>query len=130
MVHMAKSPSAMHNIRVLSLGQEDPLEEGMATHLSTLAWRISWTEQPGGLQLEGHNELDTTQQLTLFICPLELGPYRSPPRCSACLPPGVLLFVIKLRSYETFPVGQRKINISFSHYHCFLSSLYIFLLVS
>ena len=36
--------------RVQSLGQEDPLEEGMATHSNLLAWRISWTEEPGGLQ--------------------------------------------------------------------------------
>ena len=34
---------------VQSLGQEDPLEEGMATHSSILAWRIPWTEEPGGL---------------------------------------------------------------------------------
>ena len=34
---------------VQSLGQEDPLEEGMATHSSILAWRIQWTEEPGGL---------------------------------------------------------------------------------
>ena len=43
-----------------SLGQEDPLEEGMATHSSVLAWRISWTEEPGGLQFMGSQELDTT----------------------------------------------------------------------
>ena len=36
--------------RVQSLGQEDPLEEGMATYSSILAWRIPWTEEPGGLQ--------------------------------------------------------------------------------
>jgi len=35
------------------LGQEDPLEEGMATHSSILAWRIPWTEEPGGLQTMG-----------------------------------------------------------------------------
>ena len=34
-------------------GQEDPLEEGMATHASILAWRIPWTEKPGGLQFIG-----------------------------------------------------------------------------
>ena len=39
--------------RVLSLGLEDPLEEGMATCSSTLAWRIPWTEEPGGLQSMG-----------------------------------------------------------------------------
>ena len=38
-------------MRVPSLGQEDPLEEGMATHSSGLAWRIPWTEEPGGLQV-------------------------------------------------------------------------------
>ena len=38
---------------VQSLGQEDPLEEGMATHSDILAWRIPWTEEPGGLQSIG-----------------------------------------------------------------------------
>ena len=38
---------------VQSLGREDPLEEGMATHSSILAWRIPWTEEPGGLQSMG-----------------------------------------------------------------------------
>ena len=41
---------AMQETWVQSLGQEDPLEKGMATHSSTLAWRIPWTEEPGGLQ--------------------------------------------------------------------------------
>ena len=40
----------MQETWVLSLGWEDPLEEGMATYSSTLAWRIPWTEEPGGLQ--------------------------------------------------------------------------------
>ena len=40
-------------MQVLSLGQEDPLEEGTATHSSILAWRIPWTEEPGGLQSTG-----------------------------------------------------------------------------
>ena len=52
---MVKSPSAMWETGVRSLGQEDPLEEGMATHSSILAWRIPWTEEPGGLQsMEWH----------------------------------------------------------------------------
>ena len=41
------------NARVHSLGWEDPLEEGMVTHSSILAWRIPWTEEPGGLQSTG-----------------------------------------------------------------------------
>ena len=40
-------------MRIQSLGQEDPLEEGMATHSSILAWRIPWTVEPGGLQSMG-----------------------------------------------------------------------------
>ena len=40
-------------MRVRSLGGEDPLEEGMATHSSVLAWKIPWTEEPGGLQPVG-----------------------------------------------------------------------------
>ena len=40
-------------MRVQSLGQEDPLEEGMAAHSSILAWRIPWTEEPGRLQSTG-----------------------------------------------------------------------------
>ena len=40
-------------MQIQSLGQEDPLEEGMATHSSVLAWRIPWTEEPGGLRSIG-----------------------------------------------------------------------------
>ena len=46
---------------VQSLGLEDPLEEGMATHSSILAWRIPWTEEPGGLQSMGLQRVE--QQL-------------------------------------------------------------------
>ena len=49
-----------HETQVRSLGQEDPLEEGMATHSSFLAWRIPWTEEPGGLQPCDCKELDMT----------------------------------------------------------------------
>ena len=47
---MVKNLPAMWETWVWSLGWEDPLEEGMATHSSILAWRIPWTEEPGGLQ--------------------------------------------------------------------------------
>ena len=46
---------------VCSLSQEDPLEEGMATLSSFLAWRIPWTEEPGGLHSLGCKELDMTE---------------------------------------------------------------------
>ena len=47
---MVKTLTAMQETQVRSLGQEDPLEKGMATHSSILAWRIPWTDEPGGLQ--------------------------------------------------------------------------------
>ena len=47
---MVKNPPAMLEPRVQSLGQEDPLEKGMGTHSSILAWEIPWTEEPAGLQ--------------------------------------------------------------------------------
>ena len=50
---MVKNLPAMQGTRVWSLGQEDPLEKGMATHSSILAWRIPWTEKPSGLQSTG-----------------------------------------------------------------------------
>ena len=60
MVQMVKHLPSMLETRVRSLGQEDPLEKEMATHSSTLAWRIPWREEPGrlqpmGSQRVGHN---------------------------------------------------------------------------
>ena len=57
---MAKNPPAMREAWVQSLGWEDPLEKGTATHSGILAWRIPWTEEPGrlqsmGLQRVGHD---------------------------------------------------------------------------
>ena len=48
-----KESASMQETQVQSLGWEDPQEEGMATHSSILAWRISWTEETGGLQSMG-----------------------------------------------------------------------------
>ena len=48
----------MQETRVQSLGQEGTLEKGMETHSSILAWRIPWTEEPGGLQSMARKELD------------------------------------------------------------------------
>ena len=48
-----KNPPAMQETQIRSLGWEDPLEKGMATHSTILAWRILWTEEPGRLQSKG-----------------------------------------------------------------------------
>ena len=54
---VVKNPPAMQEKQ----GQEDPLEKGMATYSSMLAWRIPWSEEPGGLQSIGCKELDTIE---------------------------------------------------------------------
>ena len=56
----------MRETQNLSLGQEDPLEKEMATHSSTLAWKISWTEELGRLQSMGVQELDRLSDFTFF----------------------------------------------------------------
>ena len=62
---------------VRSLGPEDPLEKELATHSSILAWRISWTEKPGGLQSTAFKESDMTERLHFhfIITHLEISPY-------------------------------------------------------
>ena len=62
---MVKRLLAMQETRVRPLGWEDPLEKEMATHSSTLAWKIPWTEEPGSYSPWGHKELDTTERLHL-----------------------------------------------------------------
>ena len=64
---MVKLP-AMWEIQVQSLGREDPLETGMATHSSILPWRIPWTVEPGRLQsMESQRVRHTTGRLTLSL---------------------------------------------------------------
>ena len=67
---MVKNPPAMET-QVQYLGQEDPLEKEMATHSSILAWRLPWTEEPGGLQSmgsqrDGHDSVTNTVNMTIF----------------------------------------------------------------
>ena len=50
---MVKNPPAIQEMWVRSLNREDPLDQGMATHSSILAWETPWTEEPGGLQSMG-----------------------------------------------------------------------------
>ena len=54
---MAKRLPAMWETQVRSLGREDPLEKEMATHSSTLDWKIPWMEEPGGLQSVGSQKV-------------------------------------------------------------------------
>ena len=61
--HGGKEAACNAETQVQFLGQEDPLEEGMVTHSSILAWKIPWTQVPGGLQSMGRKESDMTEQL-------------------------------------------------------------------
>ena len=61
MIQMVKRPLAMRKTQVRSLGQEDPLEKEMATHSSTLAWKISWMEERGRLQSMGLQRVGLTE---------------------------------------------------------------------
>ena len=62
---MVRGPPVMQETRIQSLGLEDPLEKGMATHFSILAWRIPWTEKTGRPQSMESQESDMTELLTL-----------------------------------------------------------------
>ena len=57
MAQTVKNLPVMQESQVQCLGQEDPLEKGRETHSSTLAWRIPWTEEPGGLQSMGSQKV-------------------------------------------------------------------------
>ena len=67
---MVKNLLTMQETQVRSLSQEDPLEKGMATHSRFLAWRISWTKEPGWLESMGCEDSDMTERLklSLFTC--------------------------------------------------------------
>ena len=66
---MEKSLPAVWETWVRSLGWEDPLEKEMATHSSILAWRMPWTEEPGGLQSMGSQRVGHDQATSLSLVP-------------------------------------------------------------
>ena len=87
---MAKCLPAMQKTQVQSMGQEDPLEKEMATHSSSLAWKILWTEEPGRLQSMGSQTVGHDWATSLIPCfglwfTSYLGlPYSSNSKESAC----------------------------------------------
>ena len=64
---MVKNSPTMQETWVQSLGQEDPLEKGTATHSSILAWRISWAQEPGGLQSMGSQRVRHDRTTNVLI---------------------------------------------------------------
>ena len=65
MAQSVKNLPAVQETWVRSPGWEDPLEKEMATHSSIIAWKISWTEEPGELQSKGPQRVGTTERITL-----------------------------------------------------------------
>ena len=99
MAQSVKNPPAIWDTWARSLGWENPLEEGMVTHSSALAWRIPWTEEPGRLQPKGSQRVDTAELLSTALgrvtvlnllrqtfCATEKKNYISPPNISYLLP--------------------------------------------
>ena len=78
----------MQETWVQSLGQEDPLEEEMATHSRILAWKIPWTEEPGGLQSMGSQRVGHDFTFTFYIPTQQKQPVgkRVPPEAHAQCP--------------------------------------------
>ena len=77
MAQIVKNLPAVQETQVLSLGQEDPLEKGMATHSSILAWTIPWIEEPGRLQSMGLQRVKhdlATEQQHIIKCSLASHP--------------------------------------------------------
>ena len=69
LIELLELAQILYVMQVLSLGQEDPLEEGMAIHSSIFAWRIPWTEEPGGLKSMGSESWTWLRQLsTTHVC--------------------------------------------------------------
>ena len=69
-VEAVKNPPAMQKTWVRSLGWKDPLEKGTATHSNILAWRIPWTEEPGGLQSMGSQRVGHNRALSIHFLKL------------------------------------------------------------
>ena len=82
---MVKRLPTMQEIPVRSLGWEDPLEKEMATHSSTLAWKIPWTEEPGRLQSMESRGLDTTEGLHFHFSLSCIGERNGNPLQCSCL---------------------------------------------
>ena len=88
---MVKNLPAIQETCVWPLGWEDPLEKGTATQFSILAWRVPWTEEPGGLQPVGLQKSDKTERLTLslsghWLSSFSFGNCRGPSQCHLLCP--------------------------------------------
>ena len=102
---MVKNLPAMQETQVRSLGREDSLEKGTATHSSILAWRIPWTEEPGGLQSMGSQRIGHNWATNIFTLSESLEKYHKVPSFSFSIPlPGLC----KFSSFKFSPSAKRN----------------------
>ena len=99
MAKMVKNLPAVQETRIQSLGQEDALEEKMATYSNILAWRIPWTEEPGGQQSMGSQRVG--HHCTTYF---HFSPISEPPPCSVSQPelPSLLPQVTTISTFGSF----------------------------
>ena len=110
-----KNLPAMQETWIWSLGWEDPLEEGMATHSSILVWKIPWTEEPGGLQSTGLQRVGH-DWVTQHSTALEryLGKYCLFPETHSTIAPEVCAWIIDVLRRETGGWGGEMLSWIFS----------------
>ena len=119
---VVKNPPAMQEMQVRSLGQEDPLEEGMATHSSILVWEIPGTEEPGGLQSMASQRVRLC--LSDWACCTHNMWYAVVARCSVPQPCPTLCDPINCSS-PGFPVLHCLLEFAQTHVHWICNILYI-----
>ena len=95
MAQTVKNPPAVQETQVSSLGQEDPLEKGMATHSSILAWKIPWTEEPGRLQSMGSQRVGLSDYTFTFKMTLYIQSIHALSISRFLLSKSVLVFVVR-----------------------------------
>ena len=112
---MVKNLLAMQETWVQSLGWEDPLQKGMATHFSLLAWRTPWTEEPGGLQSMGSQRVwhDWVTNIFTFICFIHIYPLHMYP----------IYTHIPATPYKCWQIWYVKNNTAVALSHLWISAL-------
>ena len=88
---------AMQETQVQSLGRENPLEKETATHSSILAWRIPWTEEPGGLHSMGLQRVDMTEQLSMHACTVRTTLY-----------PYIKIYILRTHTFMSITYSNNK----------------------
>ena len=116
-VQAVKNPPAMQKAWVRFLGWKDPLEKGTATHSSILAWRIPWTEEPGGLQSMGSQRVGHNWALSIHFLKLN----RSSQNLTVSWSWSVFIFVFFLLLHQLFQLIEYHVIFSFSMSACLAS---------